>query len=199
MHTESKANDDHHRNQIFVGLEQLDLTRRLVPVCGAEAQMITLVAVSLTRNTGGAHETHSNRDIDAYARCPNRLRTTEPRKDADTNAPQPSSTCSGPYFPIVSGAGVFRFQDGSLLTVNVTVGAICVDLTTGLGHLTETYQITGGTGRFKGATGTLALTGTLNVVLSDASGNPKLLTNTGRFEGTVLGVAIGEGAQGEQQ
>jgi hypothetical protein len=111
---------------------------------------------------------------------------------ADLQNPQPSSTCSGPYFPIVTGGGVFRFQDGSLMTVNVTDGAICVDLTTGLGQLTETYQITGGTGRFKTASGTLTLTGTLNVVLSDASGNPKLLTNTGKFEGTVLGVAVGE-------
>jgi hypothetical protein len=74
------------------------------------------------------------------------------------------------------------------MTVNVTDGAICVDPTTFLGQLTETYQITGGTGRFKAATGTLTLTGTLNAVLSDASGNPKLLTNTGKLEGTVLGV-----------
>lgn len=112
---------------------------------------------------------------------------------ADTASPQSSTTCSSPYFfPILSGAGVFRFLDGSLMTVNVTKGAICVDPTTFLGQLTETYQITGGTGRFKGATGTLTLTGTLNVVLSDTSGNPKLLTNTGEFEGTVLGVALGE-------
>jgi hypothetical protein len=118
---------------------------------------------------------------------------------ADTTSPQPSSTCSGPYFPIVTGAGVFRFQDGSLLTVNVTEGAICVDLTAGVGHLTETYKITGGTRRFKHATGTLVLTGTLSVVLSDASGNPALLTNAGKFHGTVLGVAISEEEQDEQQ
>ena len=39
---------------------------------------------------------------------------------ADPASPQPSSTCSGPtrlYFPTVPGAGVFRLQDGSLLTV----------------------------------------------------------------------------------
>jgi hypothetical protein len=121
---------------------------------------------------------------------------------ADPDSPQPSSTCSGPtqlYFPIVAGAGVFRFQDGSLLTVNVTEGAICVDLTAGVGDLTETYQITGGTGRFKGASGTLTLTGQLSPVLFDAAGNPKLLTNTGKFEGTVLGVAVGEEGQDERQ
>lgn len=119
---------------------------------------------------------------------------------ADTNDPQASSTCStGPYFPVVTGAGVFRFQDGSLMTVNVTGGGICVDLATLLGHLTEKYEITGGTRRFQHATGTLALVGTLNAVLSDASGNPKLLTNTGEFEGTVLGVASPEEGQDERR
>ena len=85
------------------------------------------------------------------------------------------------------------------MTVNMTQGSVCVDLTTFLGYLTEPYQITGGTGRFKNASGTLTLTGVLNSVLSDASGNPKLLTNTGKFEGTVLGVAIGENGQNEPQ
>ena len=120
---------------------------------------------------------------------------------ADPDSPQPSSTCSGPtqlYFPIVAGAGVFRFQDGSLLTVNVTEGAICVDLTAGVGDLTETYQIIGGTGRFKAASGTLTLTGLLTPVLFDASDNPKLLTHTGKFEGTVVGVAVEEEEQDEQ-
>ena len=108
--------------------------------------------------------------------------------------PQPPSTCSGPtqlYFLTVTGAGVFRFQDGSLLTVVLTegTGSGCVDLTAGLAHLTGTYQITGGTGRFKGASGTLTRTSTIVPVLSDASGAPALLTNTGKFEGTVSGVA----------
>ena len=116
---------------------------------------------------------------------------------ADTASPstEPPSTCSAStqlYFPTVTGAGVFRFQDGSLLTVTMTEGSVCVDLTAGVGHLTETYQITGGTGRFKLASGTLRLTGLLNPALFDAFGNPKLLTNTGEFEGTVSGVAIGE-------
>src|SRR5215470_17791603 len=120
---------------------------------------------------------------------------------ADTASPQPSS-CSDPaqlYFPIVSGAGVFRFQHGSLLTVNITEGAICVDLTAGVGHLTTTYQITGGTGRFKNASGTLTLTGSLIAVLFDAAGNPKLLTNTGEFEGSVFGIATRAEEQDEQQ
>lgn len=38
-------------------------------------------------------------------------------------SPQSSSTCSGPtqqYFLSATSAGVFHFQDGSLLAVNVT-------------------------------------------------------------------------------
>ena len=51
---------------------------------------------------------------------------------ADITTPQPSSTCSGPNqfnFPVAAGAGVFRFQHGSLLKVRITEGAVCVDLT----------------------------------------------------------------------
>ena len=122
---------------------------------------------------------------------------------ADIAAPQPSSTCSGPtklYFPTVAGAGVFRFQDGSLLTVGVTEAgsSICIDLTSFVAHLTTNYQITGGTGRFKDASGTLTLTATLIPVLRNASGGVVLGTDTGEFEGTVSGVAIGEDGQDER-
>jgi len=120
---------------------------------------------------------------------------------ADTASPQPSSTCSGPtqlYFPIVTGAGVFRFQDGSLLAVKVTQGAICIDLSARMAHLTEIYQITGGTGRFKGASGALTLMATLIPVLFNASNGVELATMTGEFEGTVFGVARGEDGQDER-
>src|SRR5579871_6205667 len=113
----------------------------------------------------------------------------------DGLSPQPSNTCSGPTkvnLP-VTGAGVFRFQDGSLLTVRITAGALCIDLVAGVAHLAETYQITtGGTGRFKGASGSLTLTATLFAFFFGASNNPVLLTSTGEFTGTVFGVAIGE-------
>ena len=39
---------------------------------------------------------------------------------------QPPSTCSPPsrlYFPVARGGGVFRFQNGSLLKVEITGGA----------------------------------------------------------------------------
>lgn len=121
---------------------------------------------------------------------------------ADNTTPQPSSTCSGPtkiYFTVATGAGVFRFQQGSLLTVNITEGGLCVDFAANEGHLTVTYKITGGTGRFNGASGTLTLTSTLHAVLSSASGSAVLLTNTGKFEGTVIGAAMDEERQDERQ
>ena len=121
---------------------------------------------------------------------------------ADTASPQPSSTCSGPthlYFLTVTGAGVFRFQDGSLLTVRITQGAACIDLTAVVEHLTLTYQITGGTGRFNAASGALTLTATWFPVLFNGPNSAVLLTSTGEFEGTVSGVAIGKEGQDERQ
>src|SRR5207244_10528403 len=49
---------------------------------------------------------------------------------ADETSPpsQPPSTCSGSthlYLPRVAGAGIFRFQDGSLLNVKLIQGSDC--------------------------------------------------------------------------
>jgi hypothetical protein len=113
---------------------------------------------------------------------------------AETTSPQqpPPSTCSGPaniYFSRMGGAGVFRFQDGSLLKVNLTQGADCIDLAALQGHCTLTLQIAGGTGRFKDASGTLTLTETNVPVLADVLNNPVFFASTGEFTGTVSGVA----------
>jgi hypothetical protein len=92
----------------------------------------------------------------------------------------------GPSIRVVAGGGVFRFEDGSLLTVTITEGVLCVDVDHGVGHLAETYQITGGTGRFEGATGALRSTGTLSAVVFNASETAALLlTNAGQLQGTV--------------
>ena len=121
----------------------------------------------------------------------------------ETTSPQPPpSTCSGPaniYFTRVGGAGVFRFQDGSLLKVNLTQGADCVDLAAQQGHCTLTLQIAGGTGRFKDASGTLWLTETNVPVLADASNNPAFFASTGDLTGTVSGVSREEEHQEERQ
>ena len=84
------------------------------------------------------------------------------------------------------GAAVFRFQDGSLLNVSLTQETDCIDLSVGQAHCVMNYQITGGTGRFKNATGLLTLTETVVPVLSDTFGNPVLLCRYGRDYGNGL-------------
>ena len=64
-----------------------------------------------------------------------------------------------------------------------------------VGHLQETYQITGGTGRFEGANGSLELTATLKALLYDTSNSAVFLTITGESDGTILGAAIREEGQ----
>ena len=111
---------------------------------------------------------------------------------AISNSPGTSSTCSGAnqlFLPELAGAGAFRFQDGSLLELNLTQGGDCIDLTTGEAHCALTFQITGGTGRFKHASGVLTMTETVATVASDALGNPVLFAATGKFTGTISGVA----------
>src|SRR5882724_4524118 len=102
-------------------------------------------------------------------------------------APQPPSGCSGPNFAVVAGAGVFRFQDGSLLIVTVKDGSGCINLAAGYAALIVNYQITGGTGRFEGASGALTSSYRHSPVLFNASNAPALLALTGEIEGTVSG------------
>ena len=121
---------------------------------------------------------------------------------AASPSPEPPSTCSGPnelYFPRVAGAGVFRFHDGSLLKVNLTQGGDCIVLVHVEGHCTLTLQIMGGTGRFKDAKGVLTFTETALPVLPDYFGNPVFFAETGKFTGTVSGVAREEDRQEERQ
>jgi hypothetical protein len=111
---------------------------------------------------------------------------------ASAATPEHSSTCSGTkelFFPSVAGAGVFRFQDGSLLKVNLTEGGDCIDFTALEAHCAFTFQITGGTGRFKDASGDLTLTETDLPVLADALHNPVFFADAGEFTGTISGVA----------
>ena len=68
-------------------------------------------------------------------------------------------------------------------------GADCIDLAAQQAHCTLTFQITGGTGRFKNASGTLSLTETVVPVAADALNNRVFFTDTGEITGTVSGVA----------
>ena len=102
-----------------------------------------------------------------------------------------TSTCSGANKLVASskaGAGVLRFQDGGLLKVTLTQGEDCLDLAALQAHCVLTFQITGGTGRFKDASGTLTLTETVVPLVADSSGNPVFFTTTGEITGTVSGV-----------
>jgi len=111
---------------------------------------------------------------------------------AISNSPGTSSTCSGSneiFLTELAGAGVFRFQDGSLLELNLTQGGDCINLTTGEAHCSVTFQITGGTGRFQHASGVLTMTEAVETVAADALGNPVFFAATGEFTGTISGVA----------
>lgn len=104
---------------------------------------------------------------------------------ADATLAQPPSGCSGPAFAVQAGAGVFRFTDGSLLIVTIKDGSGCINLAAGTSALTVNYEITGGTGRFEGASGTLTYTATMRAITRNAANAPALLTLTGQIEGTV--------------
>jgi hypothetical protein len=112
--------------------------------------------------------------------------------------PEPSSTCSGPtkvFFSSVAGAGVFSFQDkdGSQLKVKLIQAGDCIDFQALEAHCTMTFQITGGNGRFKNATGGILTLTELNLpVAFDKFGTPVFFAPTGTITGTVLGVAEGE-------
>jgi hypothetical protein len=120
---------------------------------------------------------------------------------AIASLPQPSSTCSGPnkfFFNSLAGAGVFRFQDGSLLMVILTQGSDCIDLNAGHANCTLTFQVAGGSGRFEGATGVLTLTEVVVPVPADPVHTPVFFASTGVITGTISGVGKGQDGQNER-
>lgn len=119
------------------------------------------------------------------------------------SAPYPrfSSTCSGPtqlYGTVVAGAGVLRVQNGSLLILTLTEGTDCIDFAVQEAHCIRTFNITGGTGRFKDASGTLTFDEILHSVLADASMAPVFFLVTGEVTGTGSGLHIAEDHEGNQ-
>lgn len=109
------------------------------------------------------------------------------------NSPTPSSTCSGDdqiHFTETLGGSVFRFGDGSLLVLKLTVGSDCINLVTQEADCVLTFQITGGTGRFRNASGTLTMTEKALPAVLDAGNNPAVYIATGNFAGTISGVAV---------
>ena len=121
--------------------------------------------------------------------------------NSDLRFPQPSSACPAnqAYFPTLAGAGVFRFRDGSLLKVKLTEGHDCIDFVALEAHCTRIFEVTGGTGRFKDASGTLTLTETVHPVMTNAAGFPAFFMAAGKFTGTISGVVSKEQDPDEQQ
>ena len=122
------------------------------------------------------------------------------RAISNNPAPPPGS-CSGAnqlYLPEPAGGGVFRFDDGSLLYLSLTQGADCIDLTNPTFECTLIFKITGGTGRFRNASGVLTMTEAGLTVLSDANGNPVLFAATGEYTGTISGICEEEGHDSAQ-
>ena len=110
--------------------------------------------------------------------------------DVNAGSGMPSGTCGGPNFLAFTqgvAAGVFRFQDGSLLTYKLKEGTLCLDVTKNIGKFTGTQQITGGTGRFNNAAGTLLFTFTGSLVLADSMMSPVLIAiSDGEATGTII-------------
>ena len=110
---------------------------------------------------------------------------------AQNTSPDPSGICPSTtqtYFAEPGGGGVFRFQDGSLLKIALTHGYDCIDFTALVAHCVFTFQIVGGTGRFKDASGMLTMTETVSPVLADATNNPVFFAATGDITGQISGV-----------
>lgn len=120
-----------------------------------------------------------------------------------TPSPQQSGPCSAStnyHLSVVAGAGVFRFENGSLLTAVLTGGDDCIDFSAGQAVCIRILQVTGGTGRFKDAVGsTVTLTMTVVPVVGDASNNPVFFAVTGDITGAVAGVATDQGSQDGQK
>ena len=115
--------------------------------------------------------------------------------NSSATTPDFPSTCSGPgkiHFAAVAGAGVLRSADGSLLTVNLTGGGDCIDFAANQALCIRAFQITGGTGRFKNASGSLTLTMAVVPLLTDDSTkhNPVFFSVTGDVKGTASKVSL---------
>lgn len=107
---------------------------------------------------------------------------------ASSGTPTPNNTCMGPYFATVSGAAVMRFQDGSVLKLSLEQGGDCIDLVNVVGHCVLVFKITGGTGRFKNASGMLTYSETAVPLTADGTGNPVYFMETGDISGTISGL-----------
>ena len=176
-------------------------------IAGVYAQQKTVnmtFSGTSTASTVNLQQPNTGTGEDTFAGIGNLGAFTFRHISSETTTPQASINCYGPthlYFLRVAGAGVFRFQDGSLLKVNLMQGSDCIDLVAQAGNCTVVFQIVGGTGRFKNAAGALTMTETVVPVLADANHNPVYFAATGAFTGMVSGLPTPTetGVQNDQQ
>ena len=107
---------------------------------------------------------------------------------ASAMAPQPSTACSGVFFPAVAGGAIIRFQDGTLLKLSLKGGGDCIDFVNMKATCTLIFEIKGGTGRFLIASGLLTYTEAAEPVLFDAPAMAAFGTEVGQITGTISGV-----------
>jgi hypothetical protein len=98
------------------------------------------------------------------------------------SAQPPAGCTTGVFGVVLAGQGVFRFADGSLLKANVTGGSDCVNPPAGAALCIRNLQITGGTGRFKNASGNVTVTMNLATVVP---GKFNFFTDTAEVTGTI--------------
>ena len=177
------------------------LTLGVASVCAQESVKMTFSGTS-ENSANNLQQPNTTMDEDSFAGTGAAGSFTLRLVRAISNNPSPPpNNCMGAnemYFTEPAGGGVFRFQDGSLLYVQLAQGSgDCIDFSANDAHCTLNLQITGGTGRFTNVSGTLTLTETVLPVLADALGNPVFFAATGKITGTVAGVSDGQ-SQGEQ-
>ena len=103
-----------------------------------------------------------------------------------------SGTCpngnAGLNFTLLPGTGhgIFRFDStGDLLFTKTSSATLCFDPLTTIQFFSGAENITGGTGRFAGATGSNTFNGTATTLFDDGTGN-----FFGELSGTVEGTII---------
>ena len=84
--------------------------------------------------------------------------------------------------------GAFRFSNtGELLSFDQASGLVCINLDTFEFTVEQTYEISGGTGKFENATGDLTLRGQGRALNFDATGEAVFsIIGNAEFEGTII-------------
>ena len=90
-------------------------------------------------------------------------------------------------FPFLLNTGIITSGlTGDQIFFEFFTGTLCFDPTTGIGTASGAGNITGGTGLFEGATGTLTGVTTVTHVLFDSAGNMAFGSRNGTAAGTLI-------------